>query len=35
METVINIRIWEQDVAAVAWDKEKGYATIEFRLLLY
>jgi len=30
METVINIKLWNENVAAVAWDKEKEYATIEF-----
>ncbi|MDR0348499.1 MAG: HipA N-terminal domain-containing protein, partial [Tannerella sp.] len=30
METVINIKLWKQDVAAVAWNPEKEYATIEF-----
>ena len=30
METVINIKLWNENVAAVAWDKEREYATIEF-----
>ena len=30
METVINLKLWNENVAAVAWDKEKEYATIEF-----
>ena len=30
METVINLTLWNENVAAVAWDKEKEYATIEF-----
>ena len=30
METVINLKLWGENVAAVAWDKEKEYATIEF-----
>jgi len=30
METVINIKLWKENVAAVAWDKKKEYATIEF-----
>ena len=30
METVINIKLWGENVAAVAWDREKEYATIEF-----
>ena len=30
METVINVKLWGENVAAVAWDKEKEYATIEF-----
>ena len=30
METVINIKLWNENVAAVAWDKEKEYASIEF-----
>ena len=30
METVINIKLWNENVAAVAWDKEKEYATVEF-----
>ncbi|MCL2510767.1 MAG: type II toxin-antitoxin system HipA family toxin [Bacteroidales bacterium] len=30
MKTVINIKLWGQDVAAVAWNAEKGYATMEF-----
>ena len=30
METVINIKLWNENVAAVEWDKEKEYATIEF-----
>lgn len=30
METVINIKLWGENVAAVAWDKNKEYATIEF-----
>ena len=30
METVIKLKLWNENVAAVAWDKEKEYATIEF-----
>jgi Uncharacterized protein related to capsule biosynthesis enzymes len=30
MEIVINIKLWDENVAAVAWNKEKEYATIEF-----
>jgi serine/threonine-protein kinase HipA len=30
METVINIKLWDKDVAAVAWNNEKEYAIIEF-----
>ena len=30
METVSNIKLWNENVAAVAWYKEKEYATIEF-----
>ena len=30
METVINIKLWNENVAAVAWDREKEYATMEF-----
>jgi len=30
METVINIKLWNENVAAVAWDKEKEYAIMEF-----
>ena len=30
METVINIKLWGENVAAVAWNQEKEYATIEF-----
>ena len=30
METVINIKLWNENVAAVAWNKEKEYAIIEF-----
>ena len=30
METVINLKLWNENVAAVAWNKEKDYATIEF-----
>jgi len=30
METVINIKLWNENVAAVAWNKEKEFATIEF-----
>jgi serine/threonine-protein kinase HipA len=30
METVIKIKLWNENVAAVAWDKEKEYATMEF-----
>ena len=30
METVINLKLWNENVAAVAWDKEKEFAIIEF-----
>ncbi|MCL2727528.1 MAG: type II toxin-antitoxin system HipA family toxin [Bacteroidales bacterium] len=30
METVVNVKLWNENVAAVAWNKEKEYATIEF-----
>ena len=30
METAINLKLWNENVAAVVWDKEKDYATIEF-----
>jgi serine/threonine-protein kinase HipA len=30
METAINIKLWDKNVAAVAWDSERGYATLEF-----
>ena len=30
METVINVKLWNENVAAVAWNREKEYATIEF-----
>ena len=30
METVINVKLWNENVAAVVWDKEKEYATVEF-----
>ena len=30
MESVIKVNLWEQDVAAVVWNVEKEYATIEF-----
>jgi serine/threonine-protein kinase HipA len=30
METVINIKLWGENVAAAAWNKEKEYAAIEF-----
>jgi serine/threonine-protein kinase HipA len=30
METVVNLKLWNENVAAVAWNKEKEYATIEF-----
>ena len=30
METVINIKLWDENIAAAAWDKEKEYAIIEF-----
>jgi serine/threonine-protein kinase HipA len=30
METIVNIKLWNENVAAVAWNKEKEFATIEF-----
>ncbi|GHS86596.1 toxin HipA [Bacteroidia bacterium] len=30
MDTVLNVVLWGKEVAAVVWDAEKGYATIEF-----
>jgi serine/threonine-protein kinase HipA len=30
METVINIRLWDKDVAAVSWNMERDYAVMEF-----
>jgi serine/threonine-protein kinase HipA len=30
MNTVLNVVLWEKKVAAVVWDTEKEYATIEF-----
>ena len=30
MNTIVNVRLWEKDVAVVGWDVNNGYATIEF-----
>jgi serine/threonine-protein kinase HipA len=30
METVINIKLWKKDVAAMSWDTERDYAVMEF-----
>ena len=30
MNTIVNVRLWEKDVAAVSWNANNGYATIEF-----
>jgi len=30
MDTVLNVRLWEKDVAVVSWSANSGYATIEF-----
>ena len=30
MDTVLHISLWGQDVAAVVWNKENAYATLEF-----
>jgi serine/threonine-protein kinase HipA len=30
METTLKVRLWNKDVAVVNWNKEKGFATMEF-----
>lgn len=30
METILKVKLWEMDVAAVSWDVDRDYATIEF-----
>jgi serine/threonine-protein kinase HipA len=30
MDTILNVTLWGKEVAAVVWNAEKGYATIEF-----
>ncbi|GHV04257.1 toxin HipA [Bacteroidia bacterium] len=30
MDTVLNVKLWDKEVAAVAWNKDEEYATIEF-----
>ncbi|MDR2868743.1 MAG: type II toxin-antitoxin system HipA family toxin, partial [Bacteroidales bacterium] len=30
MDTVIKVKLWDKDVAAVVWDKDKEYAVVEF-----
>jgi serine/threonine-protein kinase HipA len=30
MNTIVNVRLWGKDVAAVSWNADSGYATIEF-----
>lgn len=30
METIVKVRLWEKDVAAVIWDTEREFGTLEF-----
>ncbi|GHT33494.1 toxin HipA [Bacteroidia bacterium] len=30
MDTVLNVKLWDKEVAAVAWNKDEEYATMEF-----
>jgi len=30
MDTILNVRLWEKDVAAISWNADREYATVEF-----
>ena len=30
MDMILNVRLWEKDVAAISWNVDREYATIEF-----
>ena len=27
---ILNVRLWEKDVAAISWNVDREYATVEF-----